>query len=102
MDGFEVVTLEDAAHRADIVVSATGNKDIITVDAMRAMKDMAIVCNIGHFDNEIDVAGLRNFKWTNVKPQVDLVELELGQAHRAAVAKAGWSISATPRAIRAS
>jgi adenosylhomocysteinase len=79
MDGFEVVTLEDAAHRADIVVSATGNKDIITVDAMRAMKDMAIVCNIGHFDNEIDVAGLRNFKWTNVKPQVDLVELSSGK-----------------------
>ncbi|MEO8758438.1 MAG: adenosylhomocysteinase [Devosia sp.] len=75
MDGFEVVTLEDAAHRADIVVSATGNKDIITVDDMRAMKDMAIVCNIGHFDNEIDVSGLRNFKWTNVKPQVDIIEL---------------------------
>ncbi len=79
MDGFEVVTLEDAAARADIVVSATGNKDIITVDAMRAMKDMAIVCNIGHFDNEIDVAGLRNFKWTNVKPQVDIVELSSGK-----------------------
>ncbi len=75
MDGFEVVTLEDAAHRADIVVSATGNKDIITIDAIRQMKDMAIVCNIGHFDNEIDVAGLRNFKWTNVKPQVDIIEL---------------------------
>ncbi len=79
MDGFEVVTLEDAAHRADIVVSATGNKDIITIDAMRQMKDMAIVCNIGHFDNEIDVAGLRNFKWTNVKPQVDIVELASGK-----------------------
>ncbi|HVX73815.1 MAG TPA: adenosylhomocysteinase [Devosia sp.] len=79
MDGFEVVTLDDAAHRADIVVSATGNKDIITVDAMRQMKDMTIVCNIGHFDNEIDVAGLRNFKWTNVKPQVDLVELASGK-----------------------
>jgi len=79
MDGFEVVTLEDAAPRADIVVSATGNKDIITIDAMRQMKDMAIVCNIGHFDNEIDVAGLRNFKWTNVKPQVDLVELASGK-----------------------
>ncbi|MEP7241448.1 MAG: adenosylhomocysteinase [Devosia sp.] len=75
MDGFEVVTLEDAAHRADIVVSATGNKDIITLEAMRQMKDMAIVCNIGHFDNEIQVSALRNFKWTNVKPQVDLVEL---------------------------
>ncbi|MGN6159318.1 MAG: adenosylhomocysteinase, partial [Devosia sp.] len=79
MDGFEVVTLEDAAHRADIVVSATGNRDIITIDAMRQMKDMAIVCNIGHFDNEIDVAGLRNFKWTNVKPQVDIVELSSGK-----------------------
>jgi adenosylhomocysteinase len=79
MDGFEVVTLDDAAHRADIVVSATGNKDIITIDAMRQMKDMAIVCNIGHFDNEIDVAGLRNYKWTNVKPQVDLVELSSGK-----------------------
>jgi adenosylhomocysteinase len=79
MDGFEVVTLEDAAHRADIVVSATGNKDIITIDSMRQMRDMAIVCNIGHFDNEIDVAGLRNFKWTNVKPQVDIVELASGK-----------------------
>ncbi|MEQ1770372.1 MAG: adenosylhomocysteinase [Devosia sp.] len=79
MDGFEVVTLEDAASRADIVVSATGNKDIITVDAMRQMKDMAIVCNIGHFDNEIDVAGLRNYKWTNVKPQVDIIELSSGK-----------------------
>ena len=71
MDGFEVVTLEDAAHRADIVVTATGNKDVLTVDDMRKLKDMAIVCNIGHFDNEIQVAELRNFKWTNVKPQVD-------------------------------
>ena len=79
MDGFEVVTLEDAAHRADIVVSATGNKDIITVDHMRQMKDMAIVCNIGHFDNEIQVSALRNFKWTNVKPQVDIVELSSGK-----------------------
>ena len=79
MDGFEVVTLEDAAHRADIVVSATGNKDIITIDHIREMKDMAIVCNIGHFDNEIDVAGLRNYKWTNVKPQVDIVELASGK-----------------------
>ena len=79
MDGFEVVTLEDAAHRADIVVSATGNKDIITIDNIREMKDMAIVCNIGHFDNEIDVAGLRNYKWTNVKPQVDIVELASGK-----------------------
>jgi len=75
MDGFEVVTLEDAAHRADIVVSCTGNKGIVTLDAMRKLKDMAIVCNIGHFDNEIEVAELQNFKWTNVKPQVDIVHL---------------------------
>jgi adenosylhomocysteinase len=79
MDGYEVVTLEDAAHRADIVVSATGNKDVVTVDHIRQMKDMAIVCNIGHFDNEIQVSALRNFKWTNVKPQVDLVELASGK-----------------------
>jgi len=78
MDGFEVVTLADAAHRADIVVTATGNKDIVTVDDVRKMKDMAIVCNIGHFDNEIQVEALRNFKWTNVKPQVDLIELPSG------------------------
>src|SRR6218665_2316986 len=74
MEGFEVVTLEDAAPRADIVVTATGNRDVLTLDDMRNLKDMAIVCNIGHFDNEIQVAALRNFKWTNVKPQVDLVE----------------------------
>jgi adenosylhomocysteinase len=74
MEGFEVVTLEDAAPRADIVVTATGNRDVLTLDDMRNLKDMAIVCNIGHFDNEIQVASLRNFKWTNVKPQVDLIE----------------------------
>ncbi|MCP8883342.1 adenosylhomocysteinase [Devosia sp. XJ19-1] len=74
MEGFEVVTLADAAHRADIVVTATGNRDVLMVDDMRKLKDMAIVCNIGHFDNEIDVLGLRNFKWTNIKPQVDMVE----------------------------
>jgi adenosylhomocysteinase len=74
MEGFEVVTLEEAAPRADIVVTATGNKDVLTLDDMRNLKDMAIVCNIGHFDNEIQVAALRNFKWTNVKPQVDLIE----------------------------
>jgi adenosylhomocysteinase len=79
MDGYEVVTLEDAAHRADIVVTATGNKDVVSIDDIRKMKDMAIVCNIGHFDNEIQVAALRNFKWTNVKPQVDLVELASGK-----------------------
>ena len=79
MEGFEVVTLEDAAERADIVVTATGNRDVLMVDDMRNLKDMAIVCNIGHFDNEIDVLGLRNFKWTNVKPQVDLIEQPNGK-----------------------
>ena len=79
MDGFEVVTLDDDIHRADIVVTATGNKDIVTVDHVRKMKHMAILCNIGHFDNEIDVAGLRNFKWINVKPQVDQIELPDGK-----------------------
>lgn len=79
MDGFEVVTLDDAAPTADIVISTTGNKDVITLDHMRKLKDMAIVGNIGHFDNEIQVAGLRNLKWTNVKPQVDLVEFPDGK-----------------------
>ncbi len=74
MEGYEVTTMEDAAGRADIFVTATGNLDVITVDHMRAMKDRAIVCNIGHFDSEIQVAGLKNFKWHNVKPQVDEVE----------------------------
>jgi adenosylhomocysteinase len=74
MDGYEVVTLDDAIERADIVVTATGNKDVLTIDHMRRTKNMAIVCNIGHFDNEIQVAALRNLKWTNVKPQVDIVE----------------------------
>ena len=79
MDGFEVVTLEDAAPRADIFVTATGNKDVITIDHMRAMKDMAIVCNIGHFDNEIQVGSLRNLVWTNVKPQVDMIAFPDGK-----------------------
>ncbi|MGH1349520.1 MAG: adenosylhomocysteinase [Methyloligellaceae bacterium] len=78
MDGYEVVTMEDALPRADIFVTTTGNKDIITVDHMRNMKDMAIVSNIGHFDNEIQVEGLKNMKWTNVKDQVDLVEFPGG------------------------
>jgi len=73
MDGFEVVTLADAAPRADIVVTATGNKDVLTIEDMRKLKDMAIVCNIGHFDNEIQVASLKNMEWKNVKPQVDLI-----------------------------
>ena len=80
MEGYEVVTMEDAAPRADIFVTATGNKDIITIDHMRAMKDRAIVCNIGHFDNEIQVAGLKNLKWQNIKPQVD--EIEFADGHR--------------------
>jgi adenosylhomocysteinase len=78
MEGYEVATIEDAFSRADIYVTATGNKDIITVDHMRQMKDRAIVCNIGHFDNEIQVAGLKNFKWNNVKPQVDEIEFPSG------------------------
>ena len=73
MEGFEVVTMEDAAPRADIFVTATGNVDVLTVDHMRAMKNRAIVCNIGHFDSEIQIEGLRNFRWENVKPQVDEV-----------------------------
>ena len=79
MDGFDVQTLEDYVGEADIFVTATGNKDIITVDHMRAMKDMAIVCNIGHFDNEIQVEGLRNFKWDNIKPQVDMITFPDGK-----------------------
>ena len=79
MEGYEVVTMEEAASRADIFVTATGNEDVITVDHMRAMKNMAIVCNIGHFDNEIQVAALRNLKWTNVKPQVDIIEFPHGR-----------------------
>ncbi len=79
MEGYEVTTMEDAAPRADIFVTATGNKDVLTVDHMRAMKDRAIVCNIGHFDNEIQVANLKNFKWHNVKPQVDEIEFPSGK-----------------------
>ncbi|WP_102959556.1 adenosylhomocysteinase [Mangrovicella endophytica] len=79
MDGYEVVTLEDAAPTADIVITTTGNKDVVTLDHMRLLKDMCIVGNIGHFDNEIQVASLRNLKWTNVKPQVDLVEFADGK-----------------------
>ncbi|MCR5857288.1 adenosylhomocysteinase [Mesorhizobium sp. J428] len=79
MDGFEVVTLEDAAPTADIVITTTGNKDVITIEHMRQFKDMAIVGNIGHFDNEIQVAALRNLKWTNVKPQVDMIEFPGGK-----------------------
>ncbi len=79
MEGYEVTTMEDAAPRADIFVTATGNKDVITIEHMRAMKDRAIVCNIGHFDNEIQVAGLKNLKWTNIKPQVDEITFADGK-----------------------
>jgi adenosylhomocysteinase len=79
MEGFEVVTMEEAVTRSDIFVTATGNADVITLDHMRAMKNMAIVCNIGHFDSEIQIAGLNNMKWTEVKPQVDLVEFPDGK-----------------------
>ena len=78
MDGFEVVQLEDVVSSADIFITTTGNKDVIRIEHMREMKDMAIVGNIGHFDNEIQVAALRNLKWTNVKPQVDIVEFPKG------------------------
>ncbi len=79
MEGYEVATMDDAAPRADIFVTATGDIDVITVDHMRAMKDRAIVCNIGHFDSEIQVGALRNFKWHNIKPQVDEIEFPGGK-----------------------
>ncbi|MHA1563927.1 MAG: adenosylhomocysteinase [Alphaproteobacteria bacterium] len=79
MDGYEVVTMDDAAPRGDIFVTATGNIDIITIDHMRAMHDRAIVCNIGHFDSEIQTEALRNYKWHNVKPQVDEIEFPDGK-----------------------
>ena len=79
MEGYEVVTMDDACSRADIFVTATGNIDVITIDHMRAMKNRAIVCNIGHFDSEIQVASLRNHKWHNIKPQVDEIEFPGGK-----------------------
>jgi len=79
MEGYEVTTMEDAAPRADIFVTATGNLDVITIEHMRKMKDRAIVANIGHFDSEIQVAALRNMKWHNVKPQVDEIEFPDGK-----------------------
>jgi adenosylhomocysteinase len=78
MDGFEVVLLEDVVGSADIFITTTGNKDVIRIEHMRAMKDMAIVGNIGHFDNEIQVASLKNHKWTNIKEQVDMIEMPSG------------------------
>ncbi len=79
MEGYQVVTMDEAAPSADIFVTATGNIDVITIEHMRKMKDRAIVCNIGHFDNEIQVAALKNLKWHNVKPQVDEVEFADGK-----------------------
>ncbi|HEX4693503.1 adenosylhomocysteinase [Sphingomonas sp.] len=79
MEGYEVVTMEEAVQRADIFCTATGNADVITAEHMKGMKNMAIVCNIGHFDSEIQIAALSNYKWTEVKPQVDLVEFPDGK-----------------------
>jgi adenosylhomocysteinase len=79
MEGYEVITMDEAAPRADIFVTATGNVDVITLDHMRAMHDRAIVCNIGHFDSEIQVGALRNYKWNNIKPQVDEIEFPNGK-----------------------
>ena len=78
MDGFEVLVLEDVVHDADIFITTTGNKDVIRLEHIREMKDMAIVGNIGHFDNEIQVAALRNHKWTNIKDQVDMIQMPSG------------------------
>jgi len=78
MDGFQVTTLEDVVETADIFVTTTGNRDVIRIEHMRAMKDMAIVGNIGHFDNEIQVANLKNHKWTSIKDQVDMIEMPSG------------------------
>ena len=78
MDGFEVVLLEDVVSSADVFITTTGNKDVIRIEHMREMKDMAIVGNIGHFDNEIQVAALKNHKWTNIKDQVDMIEMPSG------------------------
>ncbi|MEM7073216.1 MAG: adenosylhomocysteinase, partial [Pseudomonadota bacterium] len=79
MEGYEVVTMEDAMPRGDIFVTCTGNIDVITIDHMRAMKDRAIVCNIGHFDNEIQVDALRNYRWNPIKPQVDEITFPDGK-----------------------
>ena len=79
MEGFEVVTMEEAAPRGDIFVTATGNIDVITLEHMREMKDRSIVCNIGHFDSEIQIAALRNYKWDTIKPQVDEIEFPDGK-----------------------
>ena len=98
MEGFEVVTMEQATPQGDIFVTCTGNIDVITVDHVREMKDRAIVCNIGHFDSEIKVESLRNFKWTNIKAQVDEIELPDGK-RIILLAEGGWSTWAAPRGI---
>ena len=90
MEGYEVTTMEDAAPRADIFVTATGNLDVITVDHMRKMKDRAIVCNIGHFDSEIQVAALRNLKWAQRQAAGRRDRVPGRQAHHPARRKAGW------------
>jgi adenosylhomocysteinase len=101
MEGYEVKTVEDAVDYADIFVTATGNKDVLTVDHMRAMKNNAIVCNIGHFDSEIQIQGLRNFKWDEIKPQVHHVEFPDGK--KIIVLSEGRLVNlATPRGTRAS
>ena len=79
MEGYEVVTMDDASSKGDIFVTATGNVDVITIEHMREMKHRAIVCNIGHFDSEIQIDALRNYKWDNVKPQVDEIEFPDGK-----------------------
>ena len=79
MEGYEVSTVDDVAKTPDIFITATGNKDVITLEHMREMKDRAIVANIGHFDSEIQVAELKNFKWDNIKPQVDEIEFPDGK-----------------------
>jgi adenosylhomocysteinase len=80
MDGFEVVTMEDAVKRADIFVTATGNEDVITAEHMMAMKPKAIVCNIGHFDSEIQISALSNYAWKEIKPGTDLVTFPDGKS----------------------
>ena len=79
MDGYEVSTMDSAAKRADVFVTATGNVDVITIEHMREMKDRSIVCNIGHFDSEIQIESLKNYKWSNIKPQVDEIEFPDGK-----------------------
>ena len=99
MEGYEVVTMEQAAPKADIFVTATGNRDVITMDHMRDMKNRAIVCNIGHFDNEIQVSSLQNMNWSEIKPQVDEVEFPGRQAdHHACQGPAGepWRATGHP------